>query len=350
MSTQAHEKTLPGRPASRNANPAALVRELLRPEAYPAPRPSGVEVRQTHGSWVFLTEDEAWKVKRPVSRDGLEPVDADGRRHLCEEEVRLGRRLAPDVYQGVVPVHRSATGHSFAEDGPVVDFAVRMHRLPDEHSAAVLLSMGRLTFEHVQRLAALLAGFYQRSPALPATAGLLRASIFENYQLTLPFAGRLVDAALVERLYHWQRERLAGSEEHLLERVARGCIRDGHGDLRLEHVYFSGGHAESPLVIDPLESDSRLRCGDVALDLASLVQELEARERPDLSAAFLGRFASASSDYDFYPLLDLYVSYRAWTRARVACRVAADPTTAPAKASRKATEARQLFALAAAHL
>jgi aminoglycoside phosphotransferase family enzyme len=104
-----------------------------------------------------------------------------------------------------------------------------------------------------------------------------------------------------------------------------------------------------PVIIDPLEADGDGRSGDVALDVAFLVMELEAHQRPDLTAAFLARFASASDDYDFYPLIDLYVSHRAATRCRVACLIAADPATAPAKASRKAAEAGRLLALAASY-
>jgi hypothetical protein len=104
------DRTLPGRPATRNPDPGALVRELLRPEAYPGPRPTGVEVRHSHGSWVFLTDGEAWKVRRPIDDELLDQGDADRRRRCAEEEVRRGRRLAPAIYQGVVPLHRGAAG------------------------------------------------------------------------------------------------------------------------------------------------------------------------------------------------------------------------------------------------
>jgi hypothetical protein len=285
-----------------------------------------------------------------VKRGGLDQSDADRRRRCCEEEVRLGRRLAPDVYRGVSPIHNSPTGHSFGGNGAVVDFAVRMRRLPEEDVANVLLALGSLTTAHVQRLAESLGAFYQASPNLRSAPTLGRADIVESYHQTLPFAGRLVDAALLERVYHGQREMMAQHEVQLLDRAARGRVREGHGDLRLEHVYFPGGRAEQPLIIDPLEFDDRLRRADMALDIAFLVMELEAHHRPDLTAAFLSRFASAANDFDFYPLLDLFASYRAASRARLACLVAADPATAPAKASRKAAEANRLLALAASYM
>jgi aminoglycoside phosphotransferase family enzyme len=343
------DRTLPGRPATRDPDPGALVRELLRPEAYPGPRPSGVEVRHTHGAWVFLTDADAWKVRRPVEDGLLDQGDADRRRRCCEQELRLGRRLAPAVYRGVVPLVRGPGGHAFVGSGPVVDFAVRMSRLPDEDSAAILAAQGRLTVAHLQALAETLARFYAASPPLLEHGGLGRAAIVENHQQTLPFAGRLLDGALLRGVYQWQREAVAALELPLLDRAARGRLREGHGDLRLEHVYFPGGRPEAPVIIDPLEADGDGRSGDVALDVAFLVMELEAHQRPDLTAAFLARFASASDDYDFYPLIDLYVSHRAATRCRVACLIAADPATAPAKASRKAAEAGRLLALAASY-
>jgi aminoglycoside phosphotransferase family enzyme len=339
------DTTLPGRPASRNPDPGALVRELLRPEAYPGPRPSGVEVRHSHGSWVFLTDTDAWKVRRPVDDGLLDQGDADRRRRRCEEELRLGRRLAPGVYREVVPLVRGLGGHAFVGRGPVVDFAVRMRRLAEEDCAAILAAQGRLTAAHLEALAEAVGRSCAASPPLLDHPGLGRAAIDRNYQQVLPFAGRVLDGALLRRVYRWQRETVAALELPLLDRAARGRLREGHGDLRLEHAYFPDGRPEAPVVIDPLETGG----GDRALDVAILVMELEAHLRPDLAAAFLARFASASDDYDFYPLMDLYVSHRAATRARVACQVAADPATAPAKASRKAAEANRLLALAASY-
>jgi aminoglycoside phosphotransferase family enzyme/predicted kinase len=330
----------------------AMVPDLLRREAYPAPAPSGVELRHTHASWVFLTDSDAWKVKRPVNYGFLDFSDPEKRRRCCEAEVAIGRRLAPDVYRGVATIHASPTGHTFVGPGPVVDHAVQMRRLPDEDSAAMLLACGRLAPVHLERLAEHLARFYAIAPATPelGAAAVLSAHIEENYAQTLPFADRLLDRALIEQVHAGQRALMDIHRERLQRRVADGHIRDGHGDLRLEHVYFDGGDPHAPLVIDPIEFNARLRCGDVALDVAFLAMDLDAHHRPDLAAGFLSAFAGASNDYDFYPLLDLYLSYRAWVRAKVACLVAADARTAPAKVTRKAREAEEFFNLAASYL
>jgi aminoglycoside phosphotransferase family enzyme/predicted kinase len=330
----------------------ALVPDLLRCEAYPAPAPSGVELRHTHASWVFLTDTDAWKVKRPVDYGFLDFSDAEKRRRCCESEMAIGKRLAPDVYRGVAPIYAGPAGHSFVGPGPVVDHAVRMRRLPDEDSAAILLASRRLLPIHLDRLAEHLARFYADSPLTPdlGDPAILAANIDENHAQTLPFAGRFLDGALIERVYDGQRALLAAHHDRLLARVAQGRIRDGHGDLRLEHVYFRSGYPAAPMAIDPIEFNQRLRCGDAALDVAFLAMDLDAHHRPDLAAAFLSAFARASNDYDFYPLADLYLSYRAWVRAKVACFVAAEPRTAPAKAGRKAREAADFLALAASYL
>lgn len=321
---------------------------LCRPEAFPAPISGKVSIRGTHGSWVFLTDDHVWKVKRPVRYGFLDYSDLEKRRHFCEEEVRLGRRLAPDVYQAVVPVYHGREGLSLVGPGPVVEYAVRMRRLPDAESAAALLRDGRLTPQHLERLTERLAAFYAEAPACPdlGSLGVLSVLLAENHTQTLSFVDRFVDASALERLYHWQQGALAAAQPLLCQRLSDAKIRDGHGDLRLEHVYFPGGSPERPIVIDPIEFNRGLRGADIALDAAFLAMELDANDQPSLAAFYLSRFARDTADYELYPLLDLYLSYRAWVRAKVACVVAADPATAVEKARRKAAEAERLFALA----
>jgi aminoglycoside phosphotransferase family enzyme/predicted kinase len=320
---------------------------LVRPSAYPPPCPASVTLATTHASWAFITDDEVWKVKRPVNFGFLDYSTPDKRRHMCEEEVRLGARLAPDVYRGVVPLYRGPNGLSFVGPGPVVDTAVRMRRLRDADSARALVDDGRLSRAQLGQLAARLADLYAEAPVERGVAEPARfaANIAENHQQTLPHVGRYVDADLLEHLHQWQQGALAAGTALLQQRMDEGRIREGHGDLRLEHVFFPQGAAQ-PVVIDPIEFNRRFRCLDVALDVAFLAMELDAAHRSDLAAMFFSHFARAANDFGFYPLLDLYLSYRAWVRAKLACFVAADPGTDPAKSARKAKEAAALFGLA----
>jgi uncharacterized protein len=327
---------------------APLLEDLARPQAYPPPRPRTVRLVTTHISWVFITDHDVWKLKRPVDYGFLDYSTLERRRHFCHEEVRLNRRLAPDVYLDVVPVRLAGGVHSFTGEGTVVDHAVRMRRLADAASAESLLRNGALTLERLSRLARRLARFYAASPGAASwgSGDVLRQNVEENFSQMRPFVGRFVDAKTFETVRTWQLERLASGASVFAARQAQGRIRDGHGDLRLEHVYFE---ADEPIVIDAIEFNERFRIADVAADVAFLAMELDARSCPDLAANLLAAFALEADDYDLYAVVDFYLSYRAWVRGKVASFLAADPSTEAEKARRKTAEAAQLFALAYAY-
>jgi aminoglycoside phosphotransferase family enzyme/predicted kinase len=322
-----------------------MVEALLRPGAYPPPAPTRVDLVTTHISWVFLTDHDVWKVKRPVDYGFLDYTTPERRRHCCEEEVRLNRRLAPGVYLGVVPVRLGPGGHMLAGDGPIVDYAVHMRRLADAASADALLRSGALGHDHLWLVAGLLARFYAAAAATPryGAVAAIGANVTENFEQARPFVGRLLTASTFDAVRAWQTGFLARHPDRFGARVAQGRIREGHGDLRLEHVYFEDGR---PLIIDCIEFNERFRMGDVAADAGFLAMELDTRDRADLAGSFLGRFALESDDYDLYDVVDFYLSYRAWVRGKVAAFLAADPSTPADKARRKAGEAQALFARA----
>ena len=324
---------------------AGLLDDLVRPEAYPGPRPTSVRLITTHISWVFVTDHDVWKVKRPVDYGFVDYTTLERRQHFCHEELRVNRRLAPDVYLEVVPIRVHDGRHGFTSTGTIVDYAVRMRRLDENRSADSLLRGAGLGHEHLARVAERLAAFYATAGPSPAARSLdvVRANVEENFAQVRPFVGRFVDAKTFEAVRAWQLARLERGAAAFDAREAQGRIRDGHGDLRLEHVYFE---RDAPTVIDAIEFNERFRVGDVAADVAFLAMELDARCRPDLAASFLATFARDSNDYDLYTVVDFYLSYRAWVRGKVASLLAADPSTEPAKAQRKAREATALFALA----
>jgi uncharacterized protein len=324
-----------------------LVRDLLRTEAYGPGHLAPVSMRMTHASWVFLTGDDVWKVKRPVDLGFLDFRTLQSRRRFCEEELRLNRRLAPDVYLGVEPIRQSARGHVIAGgEGRVVDWAVHMRRLPDEASAASMFARGALGGEPLTRLAERLAAFFRTARPTPAFGdpAVLRANVDENFAQVEPLVGGLVDRQSLDDIRGFQLGELEGKREPFAVRVREGRIRDGHGDLRLEHVYFLPG--VSPLVIDCVEFNERFRCGDAAGEAAFLAMELEAARRPDLAAGFLARFAEESDDFGLYGVLDFYLSYRAFVRGKVAAFLAADGAADAELRARKWREARRDFALA----
>ncbi len=333
-----------------NEDASGLVTDLLRPEAYGEGRHSSVSLRTTHASWVFLVGEDVWKVKRPVEFKFLDFRTPEARRHACEEEVRLNRRLAPDVYLGVEPVRKTSTGHAICGEGPVVDWAVHMRRLPDDASAEAMLGRGELNAQALAEVAERLSSFFAAARPAPqfGTPTALCLNVTENFTELAPFVGDLLDQETLDEVEAFQMSQLTQEVERFVARVAGGRIRDGHGDLRLEHLYFLPGPDGKLrlIIIDCIEFNDRFRCGDTASDVAFLAMELEAAGRPDLAAGFVARYAEASDDFGLYEVLDFYLSYRAWVRGKVAAFVLADPATPATLRRRKRAEASRDFRLA----
>jgi aminoglycoside phosphotransferase family enzyme/predicted kinase len=332
---------------SSSRPPSDLVRDLLRPEHHPAPRPREVSLRTTHISWVFLTEETAYKVKRPVNLGFLDFSTVGAREHYCHEEVRLNAALAPKVYLGVVPIRHDEAGFRLSGDGQIVEHAVKMRRLPDQRSANALLAAGALTSEHLAALAERLAAFYVAAPVAPDMGGAdaMTTNLEENLEQLAAFAGDPLDPSRLAEVAAAQRRDLARLRGTMDERTAAGRVREGHGDLRLEHVYFLDDDP-IPLVIDRLEFSQRFRVGDVALDVAFLVMELHAAGAASSAEYFLYQFARATADFGQYALTDFYACYRALVRTKIACLLSQDPSTPSSRAALKRTEAARLLGLA----
>jgi len=312
----------------------------------------GMELRETHISWVFLGRDEAFKVKKPVSLGFLDFSTIEKRREACEAEVRLNRRLAPDVYRGVVPVIRDAFGrHRFGPDGNPVDWAVHMKRLPDSHRADVRLERGELTGEDIELVAGRVARFHHEcGPSAVAesfgTVEAIRFNVLENFEQTSSTIGQYLGADRVKELEAWQLRFLEERRSLFEERLRSGRIRDGHGDLRLEHVYL--GDRGEVTILDCIEFNERFRFADVCADVVFLAMDLAWHDRVDLAERFIARYAREAGDYDLYPLVDFYQSYRAFVRGKITSMTAGDEAASLKARELAAAEARRYFLLALA--
>ncbi len=310
------------------------------------------ELRETHISWVFLGAEDAFKVKKPVSLGFLDFSTIEKRREACETEVRLNRRLAPDVYRGVVPVILDASGrYRFGGDGEPVDWAVSMKRLADSHRADVRLDRGELTGEDVESIAARVARFHldcgSSARAEPfGTVEAIRINVLENFEQTRSTIHRYLSSCQVAELEAWQLSFLSERRSLFEERLRSGRIRDGHGDLRLEHVYLDGSGEIT--ILDCIEFNDRFRFADVCADVVFLAMDLAWHDRVDLAERFLARYAREAGDYDLYPLVDFYQSYRAFVRGKIASLAASDEGASLPARERAAAEARRYFLLALA--
>ncbi|MGZ6139533.1 MAG: bifunctional aminoglycoside phosphotransferase/ATP-binding protein [Myxococcaceae bacterium] len=333
-------------PGSAAAHLGEVLASLSRPEAYPHPV-DGVTVVQTHVSVVFLAGSFAYKVKKPVHFDFLDAHLLERRAEMCAQEVALNRRLSPDLYLGVVSITRREGGLVVGGDGPPVEYAVQMRRLPADRMMDRLLEASALTREMVEQVADVLAPFHARAADGPevtafGTPEAVRALWDEHFHQIWPFVGKALspiqDGFLRAVVDAWsvRRRRL------LEERVAERRIRDGHGDLRTSSVCFT----EPLTIFDCLDFSSRLRCSDVASDVAFLAMDLRMRMRPDLVEAFIQRYVARSGDLALRELLPFYVCYRACVRGKVESLRAQEPEISPADRQEALRLARRAFGVA----
>lgn len=333
----------PGSPA---AHLAEVLASLSRPEAYPH-RVDALTIVQTHVSVVFLAGPFAYKVKKPVHFDFLDAHLLERRAEMCAQEVALNRRLSPDLYLGVVSIVRRAGELAVGGEGAPVEYAVQMRRLPADRMMDRLLEAGALTDEMVEQVADVLAPFHARAADGPevatfGTPDAVRALWDEHFEQVRPFVGGTLspiqDGFLRAVVDAWSVRR-----RHLLEaRVTERRIRDGHGDLRTSSVCFT----EPLTIFDCLDFSSRLRCSDVASDVAFLAMDLRMRMRPDLANAFIQRYVARSGDPALRQLLPFYACYRACVRGKVESLRAEEPEISPADRQEARRLARRGFGVA----
>jgi aminoglycoside phosphotransferase family enzyme/predicted kinase len=305
-----------------------------------------VELIETHLSWVLRGDREVFKVKKAVALGFVDFRSIDRRRAACEDEVRLNARWSPEVYRGIAPVVRRRDGTLAIDgEGPVVDWAVRMARLDDQRRADALLEGGALTGDQLDALADAAARFHAGAAVTPeravawASAEAVRRNVEDNFaQLAgVASASDAIDPAITSEVQARQTAFVDANRRLFAARVEAGRVRDGHGDMRLEHAYFED---DGLRVIDCIEFDERYRVSDACADVAFLAMDLASRGRPDLAERFLARYARAARDYDLYAVVDFYEGYRAVVRAKVEAMLAGQPGAPDDVRRRGATSAR----------
>jgi aminoglycoside phosphotransferase family enzyme/predicted kinase len=274
------------------------------------------ELIETHISWVLLTGDHAYKVKKPVRLPFVDYGTLDARRHFCEEEVRLNRRLAPSLYLGLSRITGTHGAPELDGPGPVLEYAVRMRRFAPGALLGEQLAAGTLTTADVDKLAARLADFHRTStPALPAdgfaSADRRRAAALAALDGASPAASQAEQA----RLGAW----LAGEATALaplwIARLAGGHVRECHGDLHLDNLVSLNGEVAA---FDCIEFEPAFRWIDVLDDIAFTVMDFDARGRQDLAFRLLNAWMDLTGEHDAVPALRFSVVYRALVRAQVA--------------------------------
>lgn len=335
---------------------ACLIEALSHPSAYRHPVEQ-VEVRQTHISVVFLAGPFAYKLKKAVNLGFLDFSTLEKRQHFCEQEVQLNRRLAPEVYLGVVPVVRTAPGVQFEGAGEVIEWAVKMQRLPDEATLLERLRRGDVSIELVEALARRIAAFHRTAEASEriATFGRFEAvtrNVLGIFDRSAAEVGTTVSQAVFDRVRTLAVETLARLRPLIESRAARRLTRDTHGDLHLDHIYFFPEKAPSGdlVIIDCIEFNEEFRYADPVADMAFPAMDLAFHGRRDLAHAFAQAYFRASADDEGRVLLPLYLAYRATVRGTVEGLLLKEREVPEAERSAALTRARAHWLLALAEL
>jgi aminoglycoside phosphotransferase family enzyme len=295
-----------------------LIQAMLDPTFYPH-HPGAVDLIQTHISYLFLTGELVYKVKKPVDFGFLDFTTLEKRSYFCQQEVRLNRRFSPELYLAVVPISRVGDGFRLGDETAVAEYAVKMRRINEEHMLYRLLGAGRVDTEAMQRIGRHLGRVYaaitsdEKARAFGAL-DTISANVVENFEQTKQYIGGPITQEAFDAIEAWS---LAFMKENAVlfeQRMAQGFIKECHGDLHLQHICVEG---EKIYVFDCIEFNERFRFGDVASDVAFLAMDLDFNGYPEFAMVFVDAYTEASGDVSLVEVLQFYKVYRAYVRAKV---------------------------------
>jgi aminoglycoside phosphotransferase family enzyme/predicted kinase len=297
---------------------ATLIRSLCDPSVYDHPV-GKVRVVETHISWVVLTGSHAYKIKKPVALGFLDFSTLDKRKAMCKEELRLNKRLAPELYLDVVAITGTVANPVLGGAGTVIEYAVRMVQFDAENEMDVLVKQG-LPTGLVDDLAVEVADFHMNRARSSgnreySTAVQVRHRIKDNFAVLRPELGHRAACGL-DRLETWVDARLGDLAATMERRRADGYVRECHGDLHLGNMVLIGDRVR---LFDCLEFNQQMRWIDVMSEVAFVVMDFDYHGRSEYGRRFLNTYLSSTGDYAGLELLRLYLVYRAMVRAKVAC-------------------------------
>ena len=296
----------------------SIIDDLQNPDFLPD-RTDTVSVVQTHISIVFIANEFVYKVKKPVNFGFLDFSTLEKRKHYCHQEIVLNRRLSKDIYLDVLPVVFDGRKHILGTDsGEVVEYAVKMRRIPDEELMKSLFENGELTGDHLSKIAGVLAGFHSNALRTSEIEQFGEPEAFkvntdENFEQVARYTGITLKKNEFEALKKWTTDFYKSNRTLFSDRIKEGRIRDCHGDLHMEHICFT----EPLSIIDCIEFNDRFRYSDTLADIAFLLMDLEYHKGEEHSKLFLNAYKALSGERNVDSLLTFYKVYRAFVRGKV---------------------------------
>ncbi len=295
-----------------------LIEAMLKPEFYPH-KPPTVELFETHISYIFLAGNYVFKMKKAVDFGFLDFSTLEKRLYYCQQELKLNKRLAPEVYLAVLPISRDEGGHFLLGEGrESIEYVVKMKRLPEERMLKRLLAEGKADLALMEAIARKIADFHSQAETRPEIAEMGRREIIrhnheENFLQTIPFLDITITRLKYDFIKAYAYQFLENHQSLFASRILKHKIRDCHGDLHLDHICI----LEEVVIFDCLEFNERFRYEDVAAEVAFLAMDLDYNNYADFGDAFVKAYIRNSRDQDVATLLNFYKCYYAYVRGKV---------------------------------
>ncbi len=298
-------------------NPRLII-ALMNPVLYDHPV-TNLQLIETHISWVILTGPYAYKIKKPLNLGFLDFSTLEKRQFYCEEELRLNRRLAPDLYLQVVKITGTSEQPSFTNKGNAIDYAVKMVQFPQEAQLDHVLERGDLQLEHIDLIARIISDFHQQIEiadveSIYGDPEHVYQPVLENFS---QIRERITDTKFTEildELACWSESAYTELKHVFVKRKVDGFIRECHGDLHLRNLAWFN---DAPIAFDCLEFNPELRWIDVISEVAFLVMDLQGHQQPQMASRLLNSYLEYTGDYAGMRVLSFYLVYRAMVRAKV---------------------------------
>lgn len=327
-----------------------FIQALLKPESYPeAERPERIDQEETHISWLFFTGKYVYKVKKPVQLGFLDFTTLAQRNHFCDEEIRLNRRLSPEVYLGKVEIRQQGERFFLERDsGILLDYAVKMRQLPRNCWLSELLQENKVTENDLARIAKRIARFHHTVCADESIAQMARwetvcFNVSENFKQTQEFQEKTITPEQYQHIQNYMETFLNEQKPLFRKREQEGYLRECHGDLHSANICLEKNSIE---FIDCIEFNPRFRCSDTVAEIAFTLMDLDYYHHPELAPAFIQAYLEDFPDPDFYKLLPFYKCYRAYTRGKIESFSLQLPTHSHTLASNHHLRALRYFKLA----
>jgi aminoglycoside phosphotransferase family enzyme len=319
---------------------------LLKPEAYPED-PGKIELIQTHISFVFLTKNFVYKVKKEVNFGFLDFSTLEKRRFFCEKELELNRRLCPDMYLEVAPINKSKI-IKIKGGGETVEYALKMKRMPQEKIMTRLLKENKVNDKTIDELARIIAQFHSKAQTSReineyGSLKIVKTNWDENFAQTLKFINQTISQAKFQLIEAKVNGFMEKNKPLFESRIKDSKIRDCHGDIHSGNIFIT----DKIYIFDAIEFNDRFRYSDVASDVAFLAMDLDFQQRPDLSAYLIDRYIAYSKDQQLTMILPFYKCYRAYVRGKVISFKLDDPNVNSEEKEAATKEAQAYFNLAA---